>query len=289
MKKVAIVGFGKSMDEAPFNDKSYEIWGLNDLYDKIPRWDRWFDIHSFDEKTDQNSIKGHQTNRAKDQKLAAYKKMTCPVYCQEAWEEIPNAEKFPLEEIEAKFCGGEKGYFTNQPSYMVALAIYLDFDVIELYGVDMAIDTEYSVQRPSVEYWLGLARGMGKTVYVPASSTLLKVLYRYGFDKKSADVFSEMYRAKMKFLVEMKEKSFKDLDKAKASFHQFSGAFGKIQELTMVLGENEVLKKELAQANENRNKSAVDVENCKTVYYQYLGAVEFCQTILKEWDSNVQE
>jgi len=32
LKKVAIVGFSAHKTEAPYNDPTFEIWGLNDLH-----------------------------------------------------------------------------------------------------------------------------------------------------------------------------------------------------------------------------------------------------------------
>ena len=223
LSKVAIVGFGESRRGAPIKDETYEIWGLNDLYDQLKRYDRWFDIHDRNSK-DKNSIDIHKTSRGAKQKLEAYKEMKCPIYCQEAWPDIPTAEKFPLKEIQDKFCGGGKGYFTCQPSYMIAFALYLDFDVIELHGIDMSIDTEYSIQRPSVEYWVGLARGMGKTVYIPQGSSLMKTKYIYGYEQEQHIDFVEQYKAKLKSLRERRDKSLEEIEAGRIVYNQYVGA-----------------------------------------------------------------
>jgi hypothetical protein len=47
-KKVAIVGFAESWKLAPFTDPLVEIWGLNELWKYVPRWDRWFELHDAD-------------------------------------------------------------------------------------------------------------------------------------------------------------------------------------------------------------------------------------------------
>jgi len=222
-KRVAIVGFGETKKQTPFEDKDLEIWGMNDLYEDLPRYDRWFDIHDFD-SDDPNSIKTHVSPRAKEQKLAAYKKMKCPIYCQEAFPEIPNAVKYPLKEIQDKWCGGGKGYFTNQVSYMIALAIHEGYDEIGVYGIDMMIDTEYSIQRPSCEYWLGIAAGMGKRVIVPTRSTLLKTKYIYAYDHKEHNDFVEMYEAKVHYWEEEKAKASKIIEEQTTLFSQYVGA-----------------------------------------------------------------
>ena len=225
MKKVAIVGFGQTGQFAPWGDESVEIWGMNDLYDSIPRWNRWFDIH------DWKTISDVRQNRSKSIRTEKYKTMDCPVYCMEAWEEIPNAVKYPLEEIQNKFCGGQKGYFTNQVSYMIAFALYEGFDEIGLYGIDMLIDTEYSIQRPSVEYWLGIAAGMGKRIIIPDGSTLLKTRFIYAYDQAEHDHFVEMYKMKLEFWKVKKEESEQIIAEHNRLVDQYLGAINATESL----------------------------------------------------------
>lgn len=172
--KVALVGFASTRDLAPYDDKSYEIWALNDLYSTIPRWDRWFDIHDFD------LIARHVPKRAKIPKLEAYSKMTCPVYMQDKHPQVPNSVKYPLDKIIEKW---GVNYFTNSISYMIALALYEGYKTIDLYGIHMSHETEYAEQKPSVEFWVGMAKGMGVNMFIPEKSSLLKGKM-YGFIQK---------------------------------------------------------------------------------------------------------
>jgi hypothetical protein len=82
---------------------------------------------------------------------------------------------------------------------MVALAI-LEHDIgetvgeIGLWGINMAqhgkskgigsagwFASEYARQRPSVEYWLGVAEGKGIKVTIPVQSDILKCSCVYGY------------------------------------------------------------------------------------------------------------
>jgi hypothetical protein len=45
-RRVAIVGFADSYALAPFDEAVVEIWGINELHRYLPRWDRWFELHS---------------------------------------------------------------------------------------------------------------------------------------------------------------------------------------------------------------------------------------------------
>lgn len=173
-KKVAIVGFApSSMTDvrALFGDPEFEIWGLNQLYVAFPaiveHATRWFQMHhrhSYDQ-----AVRDHKHHDW----LAQQTKF--PIYMQQQEPTIPMSVPFPWQEIIQAY--GD--YFTNSISWQIALAIYEGFEVIHIYGVDMAQDEEYVEQRPSCEYFIGLARGLGIKVYVPAKSDLLKTMWLY--------------------------------------------------------------------------------------------------------------
>jgi hypothetical protein len=174
-KKVAILGFTDSIKQAPFDDLSWEIWGLNELYLMIPRWTRWFEIHS-------REVYEADKKRTSDH-ILALRAMTCPVYMHQHYDDIPASVPYPLPQIAELFANPGKGlpYLTNTISYMIALAILEGFSEIAVYGVDMATDSEYSVQRPSCEYFLGFAQGRGIKVTVPPDCELLKTDFLYGY------------------------------------------------------------------------------------------------------------
>lgn len=181
---VAILGFTDHRNLAPFNDPSFEIWGLNELYRYMPveKFTRWFEIHdrAYFEKNDPDHLKALAT-------------LPVPVYMHTAHADIPPAVALPKAEIEAK-CGT---YMTSSIAWMLGLAILEGFKVIHVYGVDMAQDTEYKEQRPCCEYLIGLARGMGIEVYVPPTSDLMKAVGQYGFGGEGSQ-----FRAKIDERVE---------------------------------------------------------------------------------------
>ncbi len=172
LKKVAIVGFSQHKTEAPYNDPTFEIWGLNDLHESIPRWNRWFEMHS------DAQIKDYCSRKQGKPYLEGLAGLGVPVYMQKPRPEVPTSVEYPLERMKAQF--GD--YFTNSISFMLALAIDEGYQVIHVYGVDMAQDSEYSQQRPSCEYFLGIARGRGIQTYLPKTSDLLKVRWMYGYE-----------------------------------------------------------------------------------------------------------
>lgn len=188
-KSVAIVGFAPStMRDVQhlFGNPDVEIWGLNQLYSAFPRIvpagrepekvnpTRWFQIHSR-HSYDQTVGRDHSHH----QWLADQKNFL--IYMQKQEPDIPMSIEFPKDEILSKF----RRYFTNSISWMLAVAIMEKFENIYLFGVDMSQDSEYSFERPSVEYFLGYIEGMGSRLILPEKSDLLKSMWLYPYEDES--------------------------------------------------------------------------------------------------------
>lgn len=179
--KVAIVGFAEGHRHlTPFDDPSFEIWGLNRLWTVLPgRWDRWLELHSL--------TKYYEEDPQHREFLRTFKG---PVYLRPqdmGIYDIPMAVPYPVETVLDEF----GRYMTNSISWMIALAIGMEFKEMHLYGVDMAQDqvfptNEYRQQRPSCEYLLGVAVGRGMRIYLPDGSDLLKASYLYGLEDGDA-------------------------------------------------------------------------------------------------------
>jgi hypothetical protein len=139
--KVIITGFADSWKKAPFNDESFEVWGMNSLFELIPRWDLWFEIHDvnlFELRT--NKEIGYGLTRTGQPYLEALAQLKCkdgtpcPVMMVETYPDIPNGVRYPFEFARDKL----GNYFTNSVSYMIALAILWGYKEIHIFGVDMA-------------------------------------------------------------------------------------------------------------------------------------------------------
>lgn len=199
--KVAIVGFApSSMHLAPFQDESWEIWTLNNIYSALPlnRWDRWFELHKnfreyppmHDVRMDAGAIVRGDSRPAVGavvQHVDWLKQQAPdrPIYFLDDEPDIPAGVKYPLDQVLA-WCQqeGVAPYFTNSISYMIALALMDGYKTIGVWGVDMAAGGEYQQERPSVEYWLGVAKRYAEVV-LPKESELLKArLYGYELDNQ---------------------------------------------------------------------------------------------------------
>ena len=187
-KKVAILGtvphkmkaFIPRKNDNPdedYNPDEFEIWAIAHacLGEPLPRVDRIFEIHKWDEAIKWGS----------PQAWAMFPNV--PVYIQEKRVDVPHSIAFPFDDIAAKFNifpDRKEANMSNSISWMVALAIAEGFEEIHIYGVNMSHHTEYGTQKPSCEYYMGLAKGMGIAVYVPPESDLMKSYFLYGKDEE---------------------------------------------------------------------------------------------------------
>lgn len=177
-RKVAIIGAGGRRVHAPWDDDTWCWWALNEIGQ--PRFDRHFELHPMAVQSDKD--------------FAALRAMPAPCYVLDLADAerhgVANAVAYPLARI-LEATGGRR-YFTCTFAYQIALAVADGFAEISLWGVDLDLGTarERLVEKPCVEYWLGLAEGRGVKVTLPLQSTLLdrRYLYGYDYDGEKADI-----------------------------------------------------------------------------------------------------
>ena len=243
-EKVAIVGCAESKLMAPFQlSNEWEFWGVNNLHLTLPKapWTRWFELHSIAYDNIQYLRRGKADFRGQPVQayLESLNALNIPVYMQKPWNVIPNAVPYPLETILKEF---PRRYFTNTISWMLSLAILEGFKEIGIYGVDMAVSSplrqqnEYSHQRPSCEYFIGIAEGRGIKVHLPDECDLLKSRFLYAIEDIQETAFN-------KKLVDMKKSMQQRLNNAdnqeriaNKQREQYIGAISAIQEIEKIWG-----------------------------------------------------
>lgn len=220
-KQIAIVGKApSSCMEAPFKDPSWEIWALSDLYKMLPKWDRYFELHNPKPRLKKWGDYWKWLQKEHKNEDGSLK----PIYMQKQYREVPNSTPYPKDEIVGRF----GSYFTNSISYMIALAIHEGATHLHLYGVDMAqqavsVKSEYAHQRPSCEYFLGLATGMGIDVAVHAKSDLLKNWKLYAFES-DPDAFQVKLMARKQELDAQMAECTKVINEKTLRQHVLAGA-----------------------------------------------------------------
>ena len=188
MRKIAIVGADITEEELLDIDLAgYELWSVNNLYVRFPnvKFTRWFELHTFEKDTESGDVKrrGRETysNKPVFEYMGDIDKLKIPVMMQKKWPGIIRRTRlFPFRRIMKHY--GE--YFGCSFAWMTALAIYehevkgCPVEEIFYIGVSLA-GKEYYYQRPSTEYFMGLARGKGIECRVHPSSKLLTAKFVY--------------------------------------------------------------------------------------------------------------
>jgi len=240
-KKIAIVGCSDTKHLAPHNDPSWEMWGMNNAYTYVPRRTGWFEIHPIklqDGKYFRRKLLRpgvfEWSNEFRGQPMETYIRdlagLDVPVYMQQHWDAIPKSVPYPLQDITSRF--GD--YFTNSVSYMIALAIMQGATEIGCYGVDMATGSEYGPQRPSCEYFLGIAVGLGIKIVIPKQMDLLKTKFLYGFQEREATAW-ESKLVMMKEAMEARQaKALNQIEIGKKQNDQYIGAIEALKEIQRI-------------------------------------------------------
>ena len=175
---------------APWNEPGISEWiGLNDAHhlefmhmDKITRWCQ---VHQ----------KGRYMRTNPRYDIDHWKwlqeKHHFPIYMQRHDPEVPSSVPIPLREFSEKFLAGRYARGSEYMrvlemgstfSYIIPMAIMEGAQRIEFYGVELAQEVEYVEQRPSTEFWMGIAGAHGVEIYVPQITRVLKAhFYGYGY------------------------------------------------------------------------------------------------------------
>lgn len=216
--KVAIIGGASSNQLAPWQDESWETWVLGNQMQRYEgrRVSRIFEIH---ENLDEHDPKYPEWLASFNIPLILSDKF--PIECE-------NSIVFDYEKASQMI--GEN--FSSSPAVMMAQAIMDGATEIGIWGIDMALDEhEYFMQRPSMEQWIGYAKGLGIKVYIHESSPLGRTAYREGrdwpekgFSGYSEGEYSEMAQLHASKLEEI-EKELASLDAVAGRIEQLKAAY----------------------------------------------------------------
>lgn len=246
-RKVSIVGFaGTTRGLVPYNDPQMEVWSLNNAWQFVERWDRWFEMHALDiiashfMRPAQDAVDGKAEQRPSERWEWLTRSHGKPIYMLQRHEQFPDSVAFPREELNRWFAamGADRtgfyalDYYTSTPAQMLALAIYEGYGEIHLYGIDMLQDEEYYYQRAGCEYYAGFARGRGQKVYIPDRSALCKAGYVYGYSEPPS---KEQYAPILDFISAQKAEAEQQVSRAKDAAHIQEGRRLAFEEMVALL------------------------------------------------------
>jgi hypothetical protein len=171
--RVGIVAKAATAALAPYDDPSWNLWGL--AWVGYPRINRLFDIHDVDFKIDTPTDFNSQRNAEYVERVEE-RHPDAPVWS------LPGAPflnrvDYPLKAVVADL---GRAYFECTVAYMIALAIHEKAERIGLWGCHFTGRTEFQWQRPSVTWLIGLAEGRGIPVEVCPGTPLMVSCYTQG-------------------------------------------------------------------------------------------------------------
>lgn len=236
-RRIAILGFGRTVKDCPWQDESWELWGMNGFWRAAEpdygvkageeRFSLWFDMHTVEYTRAYGRVAGF--GDAQERWLE--RPHPFPILMLDQDRAFPSVLPYPIEDVVAKV---GRDYFTSTVAYALAFALTLD-DVAEvgLWGIDLVHDTEYAAQRPCAEYWIGRLEAAGVKVAVHDRSALLKQRHRYGYEGENP-LLAELRQAlvvQAEGLAKAVAKSNAEIERAKAQAHTDDGALQTVREL----------------------------------------------------------
>ena len=160
LRSLAIVGsHPDTRENAPFEDPTFDIWLFNEAAQKpeiYRRWDSILQIH-------EESVYASTTNWVNEDHWKWLQQDHGPdkrIFMQDADPRVPNSVRYPLEGVQALLPPKWK-YLRSSPAMSLALAIYLGYKHIKLYGSELSSNTEYRYQAINYAFWIGFALGHG--------------------------------------------------------------------------------------------------------------------------------
>lgn len=172
VRRIALIGTASSGALAPYDDMTWEIWGVSARGLYVTRANRWFELHR---------LNGEPLDWANNWRAAmrAFTGDIAEVLMLYPEPDLaPNVIQYPHKKICERF---ETYFMTSTFAWMMALAIdemaplgrmAAPGNEIGIWGVDMEYGTEYRQQRVGFRHFIGLARQLGIKVSRLASSGL---------------------------------------------------------------------------------------------------------------------
>jgi hypothetical protein len=165
-RRIALIGTSPTGKFGPFDDPTYEIWGVSARGPYVTRANRWFELHRLSGEPAEWARSWRETMKGFTKDIP----LVLMFYPEK--DLAPNVESYPLKRIKDRF---GTYFMTSTFSWMMALAIdemrplgpdgfpraFDNGDTIMVRGVDMEYGTEYAHQRAGFRHFISLAQALG--------------------------------------------------------------------------------------------------------------------------------
>lgn len=182
------MGSGLSWQRAPWGDPLWYVMAHASIHVGVApnEADLWWEMHTPAVRSEPKTWDAHYSDW-----LLKGEGRVAPVMVQNADPFPANAEIFPRDDIGAwvrKHGGTDTEYVTSTGAWMLLYALMRGATTVGLWGINYEEHSEYLIQRPCMEYWIGFARALGVSVYITPTSRLCRDKHVYGFDGHRADL-----------------------------------------------------------------------------------------------------
>lgn len=192
-QNIIICGQGPGFEQCP-KDTEKEVWGLNMGIMRNKRIDRLFMTDPIEERS---AVKNGEFTI--EQVKAKITELNIPFVSAYEYKDIPTYEPYPILDVVNKL---GIPYFVNTICYMIAYAILKGVKSIDMYGINQSSQTEYYEHKACVEFWVGVAVGMGIEVNIHGlqSQVLRSADGRlYGYRMRYSDLVERLKGGELKF------------------------------------------------------------------------------------------
>lgn len=239
--RLAIVGnHSATRGLAPFDDPSWEIWTFNEAPQKTEiykRWDADFQLH----RPEVYTSLANWVNKDHWEWLQQEHGPGKRIFMIDVDPRVPNSVKYPLDEVLSLV---PYNYLRSSPAMALALAIYLGYERIALYGSELTSNTEYTYQAVNYAFWIGFAHGRGVKLELQCwQSEFWQPIYGFeGEAQVSKDLFmgrfaehERAWKANENILARIKERM--DQAMLEAKFERVGELTSEMQLAAMAAGE----------------------------------------------------
>lgn len=168
--RLCIVGGGVTRLKAPFKSDAV-IWSTMSVGQELPRVDEIFEIHD-------GVYDAEQLN-----------KTGAVIHMKDVHPDVPKSKRFPIDSLIQKY--GNR--FNGTVVMMLAYAAMDGYEDIDLYGIDMSTDEEYS--RRNMFYWmLGYLEAAGVKVTICPGGYMSTTCPTYCYDDNGQAYLDDMRR-----------------------------------------------------------------------------------------------
>ncbi len=190
---VVLVGKNGPFREEQYHGRVDQVWGIGFAYKFHPRVDRLFCL---DHRSEFIEFGEHADY------IAGLNRAGIPFYAQNAWPDVPTSQAYDLDRLRRDL--GAPDYYTSSIAYAFAEAIRQGYGTIVCHEIVAGfLSVEYMEQKPCLDWWAGVAFGMGINVEISERCQIARPLWwqseLYGYVtqdtwKAGAEIMARAYR-----------------------------------------------------------------------------------------------